>query len=92
MLLFPTGTATNPVNWDSAAVVSSRKLVGRIFQDYDELVRSVIDLSEEFAGKLEPHQLDNAMNRRLFVEGMKKAGEKISGGLASAVFGYVTSA
>lgn len=83
-LLFPTGDEQNPVTWDTAAVVSSRKLVGNVFQNSDELLRTVINLDEELHGALEPHRLDVEINRRLFSRNMKKVTEKFGGSLVSA--------
>ena len=91
LLLFPVGTTGEPVVWDTAVVVSSRKLVGNIFQDDDELIRTVINLSEEFAGQLETHQLQNDLNRQKLMKGLSAAGRKIAAGLPSTIFRYVTS-
>jgi hypothetical protein len=84
ILLFPTGTDEKPVRWDIAAIVSSRDVVGKAFIDEDELIRSVINFSEEFAGLMEPHQLDNEINRRLLVAAVKRVGSKLAGPFVSA--------
>lgn len=58
LILFPTtGDSEKPIDWRHAAIVRSQKHVGVIFKDVDQMVRTIINLNEEYKGHLHPDQL-----------------------------------
>ncbi len=76
--------ATQPVNWRRAAVVSSLKLVGGVFANVDEMIRTIINLNEQYHGQLLPDNLDPEINRRVLFDRLKNLGGKVGGGVLSS--------
>jgi hypothetical protein len=90
LLLFSgTEDRSAPINWSRAAIVSSSKHVKGAFQSVDEMVRTVINLNEEYKGGLVPDILDPVVTQRVFMDRLGKVAGKIGAALVTGAFKFV---
>ena len=86
ILFSASGDDLAPVNWHRAACVSSRVHVNNAFQDVDHMLRTIMNLNEEFDGGILPEQLDPEIARRRLIEGAKRlAGEAAGAAISGAI-------
>ncbi|WP_156417963.1 hypothetical protein [Aureimonas sp. AU4] len=82
-----TGDRENPVDWEYCAVVTSRRHVGRIYDDVEQMLRDTFNHAERCAEGLSPNELGPYLKRKEMLAGTRRVASAIGGDILGGLFG-----